>query len=269
MLLLSRFDVHNVISVLRAQASADSRPSARRSRSRPWAGWSNRSPARSCARASSRARSTCSPAPRRTTSRPTRCAPPSASTSAPRISRRSSGRSSPTTRRAPPPRSALPAGTASALLRFTRARDRRAATSSSRFACAMRWPRRRRPPDTLLAGGSVPPRVRDRGPRPRARRGRRGARATSAGRRGARRSRGGRRRGDLTALERELERQPDRGRHRAVRRRRPARDRRSARLHGCEAQRRPRNLRLLGEAAARGIAPDTVRRELLWPGVRA
>jgi V/A-type H+-transporting ATPase subunit C len=30
-----------------------------------------------------------------------------------------------------------------------------------------------------------------------------------------------------------------------------------------------RNLRLLGEAAVRRIAPDVVRRELLWPGVRA
>ena len=30
-----------------------------------------------------------------------------------------------------------------------------------------------------------------------------------------------------------------------------------------------RNLRLLGEAAVRGIPSDLVRRELLWPGVRA
>ena len=30
-----------------------------------------------------------------------------------------------------------------------------------------------------------------------------------------------------------------------------------------------RNLRLLGEAAVRRIAPDVVRRELLWSGVRA
>jgi V/A-type H+/Na+-transporting ATPase subunit C len=30
-----------------------------------------------------------------------------------------------------------------------------------------------------------------------------------------------------------------------------------------------RNLRLLGEASVRGIHPDTVRRELLWPGARA
>jgi vacuolar-type H+-ATPase subunit C/Vma6 len=73
--------------------------------------------------------------------------------------------------------------------------------------------------------------------------------------------------GDLTALERELER-------------RRIADAGALFANGdplaidvplafmASKQTEARNLRLLGEASVRGIHPDDVRRELLWPGVR-
>ena len=57
-LMLSRFDVENVVLMLRARAGTSARPTRRSVRSCRWAGWSSRWPARSFAGPNSRARST-------------------------------------------------------------------------------------------------------------------------------------------------------------------------------------------------------------------
>ena len=159
---------------------------------------------------------------------------------------------------------------ASTLLRFTRREiDERNLLAALRLRDALAGGAAAAPPeDTLLPGGSAPPAAFEaavHAPAPT-------AVAGALARVGGEAWRAPLARwaatGDLTALERELER------------------RRIADAAALFASGDPlaidvplaftaaklaeaRNLRLLGEAAVRGIPSDVVRRELLWPGVRA
>ena len=161
-------------------------------------------------------------------------------------------------------------GPASTLLRFTRREiDERNLLAALRLRDALAGGAAAAPPeDTLLPGGSAPPAAFEaavHAPAPT-------AVAGALARVGGEAWRAPLARwaatGDLTALERELER------------------RRIADAAALFASGDPlaidvplaftaaklaeaRNLRLLGEAAVRGIPSDVVRRELLWPGVRA
>ena len=147
-------------------------------------------------------------------------------------------RRSPTTRRARSP-ALVPRARTPRRCCGSRGARSTSATSWSRCACAMRWRPAPRPSRRAAT------RCRRVDPARRASATAAAALPTPAARRRRRSASGpGRRRcnewatsGDLTALERELRATPHRGRGRAVRRRRPARDRRADRLHGRQARR--------------------------------
>ena len=267
-LLLSRFDIHNVVTVLRAQAGTHRRP---RARSSARVGWLVEPLAGEILRQHELAgavdllaRST----PDR--SRPARCGRHSASTRSRRISRRSSEPSSPTTRCAPPPRSRPRAGRRRRCCGSRGARST-SATSWSPSACAMRSLRRRaEPPPRHAAPRRIGPARRVRGRRCalRAGRGRRRRSRASARDGGSRRCNGGRRPATSRAGAR-AGAPPDRGRDRAVRHAATRSPIDVPLAFTAAKQTEARNLRLLGEASARGIHAEIVRRELLWPEARA